>query len=416
MSIQILDPRTCSSWDEMILRTPGGSLFHSSAWAHVLSESYGYTPLYFAFPENDRFKVLIPMMEVDSLLTGRRGVSLPFTDYCDPLLDGALSFQELFSQMVEYGKKRKWKYIELRGGSDLVPRFLTGTEKRAASNDSFSPQTSILAPGSDGPQSSILVPGSSSFSPQPPEAPGLLLEPRTSNLEPVPRVPRSSYPVPIFITYLGHTLDLTKGEKKIFSGFRDSTRRNVKKAIAQGVEVKMSNEPEAIREFYRLNCVTRREHGLPPQPYHFFQKVYDHIISRRLGFVALASHHGRNIAGTIFFNFGDKAIFKYGASDIKFQDLRATNVVMWEGIRWFCSNGYRSFCFGRTQLGNGGLKQFKSGWSPVEHQIRYFRYNLAEEAFVPCKTKGAPIYTGLFRQLPNPMLKGIGSLFYRHMG
>ena len=365
----------------MLLRTPGASFFHSSAWARVLSESYGYTPFYFTVIENGNLRGLVPMMEVDSFLTGRRGVSLPFTDYCDPLLDGDISFQELFSQTIDYGKKRNWKYIELRGGSDLEPR------------------TSNLEPVSS---SSSVQP--SAFSLQPSEVPS------SSNLAPCPLclVP--------FCSYLGHTLDLSGGEEKIFSSLRDSTRRNIKKARNQGVEVKISRDSVGVSEFYRLNCMTRKEHGLPPQPFHFFGKIYQYIISRGLGFVGLASHDGRNIAGAVFLHFGDKGLYKYGASDMKFQDLRGNNLVMWEGLRWFCNNGYKNFCFGRTELENEGLRQFKNGWGSEEHQIRYFKYSLAKEAFIPDKTKGAPIYTSFFRQLPMPALNVIGSWLYRHMG
>jgi hypothetical protein len=422
MSIQILDPRTCSSWDELLLCSPGASFFHSSAWAPVLSESYGYTPLYFTVIENGKLRALVPVMEVNSILTGKRGVSLPFTDYCEPIINEAGEFDDLFNSVVEYGKKQRWKYIELRGGD----KYLRSLE----------PRTSNLAPG---PSSSGVQP--SAFSPQPFEAPGPSLEPRTSNPEPVapkvPRssilvpdlpfrnlhsairnleVPRSSNLVPVFRSYLGHTLDLSGGEEKIFSSLRDSTRRNIKKATAQRVVAKISIDLEGIKEFFGLNCITRRRHGLPPQPYHFFQKVYDHVISKGHGFIVLASYSGHKIAGAVYFHFGDKGIYKYGASDLKFQDLRANNLVMWEGIRWFCNNGYKNFCFGRTELENEGLRQFKNGWGSEEHQIRYFKYSLAKEAFIPDKTKGAPIYTSFFRQLPMPALNVIGSWLYRHMG
>lgn len=42
------------------------------------TRSYGYLPLYF-LKEKGRLSAVIPMMEVVSILTGRRAVSLPFT-------------------------------------------------------------------------------------------------------------------------------------------------------------------------------------------------------------------------------------------------------------------------------------------------------------------------------------------------
>ena len=59
---------------------------------------------------------LLPCMDIDSFLTGKRGVSLPFTDYCEPIVSKAAQFQEMFSAVVAFGKKRNWKTLEFRGG------------------------------------------------------------------------------------------------------------------------------------------------------------------------------------------------------------------------------------------------------------------------------------------------------------
>lgn len=344
MSLEILDPTTYPGWDDILLATPGYSFFHSSSWAKVLCESYGYTPFYFALIEDGRFRALIPVMEVDSFLTGKRGVSLPFTDYCEPLIDGNIQFKDLFQVLIDFGKKRGWRYLEVRGGKDLLP---------------------------DTPASS---------------------------------------------TYLGHTLDLREGEERIFSDLRDSTRRNIKKALAQGVTARISNDLDATREFFRLNCLTRKHHGLPPQPYYFFRKIYNHIISKGIGLVILAFNNSQAIAGAVFFHFSDKAIYKYGASDMKFQDLRANNLAMWEGIRWFCNNGYKSFCFGRTEPENKGLQQFKAGWGTDEYTLNYFRYDLREMNFVTNQSSISTYGTRLFQRMPISVLNLAGSLVYRHMG
>src|SRR5512134_721631 len=86
--LKILNPLDIKEWNDLVAATPGTSFFHTANWARVLSESYDYKPVYFCEIEDGRFKTLVRMMEVDSFLTGKRGVSLPFTDYCDPIFDG----------------------------------------------------------------------------------------------------------------------------------------------------------------------------------------------------------------------------------------------------------------------------------------------------------------------------------------
>jgi hypothetical protein len=344
MSFEIVDPKKYPGWDDILITTPGYSFFLSSSWAKVLCESYGYTPFYFTAIGNRKFRALVPVMEVNSFLTGKRGVSLPFTDYCEPVIDGSIQFKDLFHVLIDFGKKRGWRYLEVRGGKDLLP---------------------------DTPPSS---------------------------------------------TYLGHTLDLREGEEKIFSDLRDSTRRNIKKALAQGVTVRISNDLDAIREFFRLSCLTRKDYGLPPQPFSFFEKVYDHVISKGLGFAALASNGGASIAGAVFFHFGDRGIYKYGASDRRYQELRANNLVMWEGIKWYCQKGCKSLCLGRTEPQNQGLLQFKSGWRPSLDRINYYRYDLQKQTFVPSHSKVSGFHNKIFRTIPIPLLKRVGSLLYRHVG
>ena len=341
---EIIDPLTYPQWDEIVRSSPGSSFFHSSGWARVLVHSYGYTPFYFTVFENGKLGALLALMEVDSVLTGTRGVSLPFTDYCAPVAGEAIPFKALFDQVISFGKTRRWERIELRGGQSYLPG------------------------------------------------------------------------APSFASYVGHTLDLARGEEEIFSRLRESTRRNIKKAKSQGVTVKISCDAEAFKEFYRLNLRTRKEHGLPPQPYRFFQMVYDHIISREMGFVALGAYNGKNIAGAVFFHLGDRAIYKYGASDKRHGGLCANYAVMWEAIKWFGNQGFKSFCFGRTEMGNKGLQQFKRGWGPEEGWINYLKFDLSKGSFVSGKSKGVPPYTYILRELPVSVLNLLGSAIYRHIG
>ncbi len=360
----------------MLLHTPGACFFHSSPWARVLAESYGYIPLYFSVQENGTFKALVPVMEVKSILTGKRGVSLPFTDYCEPIISEGVDFIYLFNRIIEYGKTRGWKYIELRGASSF-----------------FAPCPSNLEPPTLSPAPSPV--GPASYSP----------------------APRALHPAPVFRSYLGHTLDLTRGEERIFSALRDSTRRNIRKAEKEKVEVRMGSTPGAVSEFYRLNCLTRREHGLPPQPYHFFVRIQREVFSKENGFVALAYFNGKAVAGNVFFHFGRQAIYKYGASDKSYQSLRANNLVMWEAIKYFCQRGARSFCFGRTELGNDGLRTFKRGWGTEETAINYYKYSLKEGCFVNSRGNDFPnLPNMILNKMPIPALKIIGDLAYKHMG
>lgn len=114
--IDIIDPRATPGWDEQLARFPEAGFFHRRAWAEVLADAYGFTPTYLVASDGDRRVGLLPLMEVDSWLTGRRGASLPFTDDCAPLATTAAVRDALHARALELGRDRRWTRLELRGG------------------------------------------------------------------------------------------------------------------------------------------------------------------------------------------------------------------------------------------------------------------------------------------------------------
>jgi len=339
----ILDPTADPNWNNLVLSHPNSSFFHSAQWASVLVECYGYKPLYFSRRQDDRLTTLLPVMEVKSWCTGKRGVSLPFTDVCSPFFTDESDSQALFSHAVNFGKREKWKCLELRSG-------------------------------------------------------------RTFTLD-----------APASWRYYLHSLDLSPGEDKLFAALKSTVRTAVRKASKSGVEVQMCKSLDAVRQFYNLNCETRRRHGLPPQPFKFFGAISKNVLTQEKGLVVLGTHEGRTIAGSVFFHFGPNALYKYGASDARYQKLRANDLVMWEAIKWYAGQGYRTLSLGRTALSNTGLRRFKNGWGTREETIEYFKYDLAKDAFVTDTDRLSGWHNRIFRALPIPVSRLIGALLYRHM-
>jgi hypothetical protein len=113
--LTVINPLDHSKWDTQITPHPEATIFHRAAWAQVLHDTYGHAPVYFCRFSGGELKQLLPVMEVSSPLTGRRGVSLPFADFCSPLNAGTEDVSELYSFAMEHGRKRNWKYFEARG-------------------------------------------------------------------------------------------------------------------------------------------------------------------------------------------------------------------------------------------------------------------------------------------------------------
>ena len=86
IQLHIIDPFVCpTQWDETAAGFADCHVFHRAAWARVLSHSYGHRPFYVAALDAGLPMAALPVMEVTSRFTGKRGVSIPFSDFCAPL-------------------------------------------------------------------------------------------------------------------------------------------------------------------------------------------------------------------------------------------------------------------------------------------------------------------------------------------
>jgi len=343
--LELVDPFGDPGWDQLLASHPKTTVFHTTAWARVLSSSYGYQPFFFRAIDKGKLAALLPFMEIRSWITGTRGVSLPFTDQCAPILPDGYGFEEAMAQVFALAESRGWRTVEIRG-----------------------------------------------------------------------RIPEIEY-LPASTEFLSHDLDLTGGESLLFSRYRPNVHRNIRKAEREGISVSEDNTAEGLREFYYLNCLTRREHGLPPQPTRFFEHLREHVLEKGLGFLMMARHGQNAIAGALFLLFGGKAIFKYGASDRRYQEFRANNLVFRDAIRLLCGRGARTLSFGRTNFGHEGLRQFKLSWGTTETRLQYVKYDIRSKSYLTAEQSlWENRWKKTFAKLPLSVLRIIGSVAYRHAG
>jgi hypothetical protein len=120
VTVYTIDPIRDTRWAEFISRHDSASVFHSLPWLEAIRRTYGYTPVvYTTSPPSSPLANGIVLCQVHSWLTGRRMVSVPFSDHCEPLQDdpsAAAAIAEELKKAVDVGK---WKYIELRPRTEL---------------------------------------------------------------------------------------------------------------------------------------------------------------------------------------------------------------------------------------------------------------------------------------------------------
>ena len=344
LRMRVIDPLHEPGWDSIAALHRDAGCFHTNAWARVLHQTYKHQPFYLHFSWGRGLAALVPLMEVRSPFTGRRGVCLPFSDACEPLIFDSEVVSPVRDELIRLAQQCRWKYLEIRGGKSLA------------------------------------------LCPNP------------------------------FTKFYGHTLDLRSGVKELVSRFASPVRRAIRKAERSDVSALIVRNRQAIGDFYQLHVQTRRRHGLPPQPASFFLSIYEHIIKPGLGFIVLAQRGSRPIAAAIFFCFGKNAVYKYGASDKRFQELRANNLVMWQGIQFLARNGAEKLHFGRTEQKNEGLRRFKLSWNTQEETIDYFRVDPSgRQCLAPVRSRDSGLHNKVFGRLPLIFNRLAGSLIYPHL-
>lgn len=122
----IVDPEADCSWNEDVQKHRDACAFHTAEWASVLRKTYGHRAAYFRIQRGNRLLAMVPLMEVSSLLTRKRGIGLPFTDICPPLLFGGISMDQILDRACEEGRNRGWQYLEIRDAKVAVRTSETG--------------------------------------------------------------------------------------------------------------------------------------------------------------------------------------------------------------------------------------------------------------------------------------------------
>jgi hypothetical protein len=105
------DPR----WRAFVHGHPKSSVFHTPEWLGALRQTYGYQPVAFTTaPQWDALRNAAVFCYVDSWLTGRRLVSIPFADHANLLVDHTTDRDALFGALQPRLREDRLRYVELR--------------------------------------------------------------------------------------------------------------------------------------------------------------------------------------------------------------------------------------------------------------------------------------------------------------
>jgi len=209
-----------------------------------------------------------------------------------------------------------------------------------------------------------------------------------------------------------HTLALVDDPQAVAQGISKHHRRNIRRAEQADLTVRFGTAVDDMRAFYRLHLLTRQRLGVPIQPWHFFASLVRMLERERLGFVVVASFGDLPVAAAVFMAWQGVMIYKYGASDPDFWERRPNNLLFWRAIQWGCAHGLRVLDWGRTDIENTGLREFKSGWGAREEPLAYSV--IADQPPVPASGRINRAMAPVIRRSPTWVCRALGEVLYRY--
>jgi lipid II:glycine glycyltransferase (peptidoglycan interpeptide bridge formation enzyme) len=179
-------------------------------------------------------------------------------------------------------------------------------------------------------------------------------------------------------------LDLRPGEAELKRAMRESTRRSLTRVQANGGRVDRDVSEAAVARLHRLLVAAGRRKNYPVRDLGFFQALRRQYLGDDRGYLALACHGDRDLAGVLAVRFGRRAHLLYAAIDGDSEPartLRAGTAVHWALIRWAKAAGCEALDWGASGTGfpprpesNGyGIYEFKRGFGcSIVHLSGYY--------------------------------------------
>jgi lipid II:glycine glycyltransferase (peptidoglycan interpeptide bridge formation enzyme) len=128
--VYTLNPQDDPRWPVFVRQHPQSSVFHTPEWLEAVKQTYGYESVVLttSAPNNELTNGVV-LCRINSWLTGRRMVSVPFADHCEPLIDAPADRRAIVDELSRVVERRTCKYVELRPLSDEFaeqPRLFSG--------------------------------------------------------------------------------------------------------------------------------------------------------------------------------------------------------------------------------------------------------------------------------------------------
>ncbi len=137
-------------------------------------------------------------------------------------------------------------------------------------------------------------------------------------------------------------LDLGKSEDTLLAGMKSKTRYNVRLAQKKGVTIREETNDAGFEIFQKLYFETCKRQSYHGHNYDYHKAIFD-ALSGNIAHILIAYYESTPIAAYEVFIFNGRLYYTYGGSSDKHRNTMATNLLMWETIRFGKKKGAKTF-------------------------------------------------------------------------
>jgi len=147
---------------------------------------------------------------------------------------------------------------------------------------------------------------------------------------------------PLFTKYT-FQLDISKNEEELLKNMHQKTRYNLRLAEKRGVEIIEDNSEAGFEDYWKLMEETTKRQGFFAHGKNYHRKMWQTMIESGMGHLFKAVFEGKTLTTWMIFILNDTIYYPYGASSNENREVMASNLMMWEVIRFGKKQGCKLF-------------------------------------------------------------------------
>ncbi|MBT4124399.1 MAG: peptidoglycan bridge formation glycyltransferase FemA/FemB family protein [Candidatus Pacebacteria bacterium] len=138
-------------------------------------------------------------------------------------------------------------------------------------------------------------------------------------------------------------LDLQRSEEELFAKLSNKTRYNVRLASKKGVQIFENSSDEGLETYIEILKETTTRQGFYAHTPDYFRNMWQELKDSGMMKIFNAVYEEKVLVSWIVFLFDGVLYYPYGASRRENRDVMASNLMMWEMIRFGKKENCKSF-------------------------------------------------------------------------